>query len=168
MTTQKPLAEIWEAVDLPTQRKLMRKTSRKMGREVLRMYQTAVQAADVGKGTRMPLTRSARLRTYPPRYGVGFLVTVKPHKDKGYHTNSRGFKKPVLQWLEDGTKNRQTKSNGRRRVWRVRKSHSTGRIGRPLKLLPKIEDRALPKVEAEYYNTLERNLTVEAAKRNLL
>lgn len=50
--------------------------------------------------------------------------------EAGYHTNRQGLKKPVLIWVEEGTKERKTKSNGGRRAARRRSAHSTGRMRR--------------------------------------
>lgn len=68
---------------------------------------------------------------------AGFRVTVgtkaasrKTGKgERGYHTNRRGLKKPVLMWAEDGTDSRRTKSKARI-FTRSRKGHSTGRMKR--------------------------------------
>lgn len=65
----------------------------------------------------------------------GFRVTVgtkkagkRSKKEYGFHTNRQGIKKPVLIWLEDGTKQRKTKSSGGKRADRKRTSHNTGRL----------------------------------------
>lgn len=68
---------------------------------------------------------------------AGFRVTVGPKAasrktgkgERGYHTNRRGLKKPVLMWAEDGTDSRRTKSKARI-FTRSRKGHSTGRMKR--------------------------------------
>ncbi len=68
---------------------------------------------------------------------AGFRVTVGPKAasrktgkgERGYHTNRRGLKKPVLMWAEDGTDSRRTKSKTRI-FTRSRKGHSTGRMKR--------------------------------------
>lgn len=68
---------------------------------------------------------------------AGFRVTVGPKAasrktgkgERGYHTNRRGLKKPVLMWAEDGTDSRRTKSKPRI-FTRSRKGHSTGRMKR--------------------------------------
>ena len=50
--------------------------------------------------------------------------------EAGFHTNRQGLKKPVLIWVEEGTKERKTKSNGGKRAARRRSAHSTGRMRR--------------------------------------
>ena len=68
---------------------------------------------------------------------AGFRVTVGPKAasrktgkgERGYHTNRRGLKKPVLMWAEGGTDSRRTKSKTRI-FTRSRKGHSTGRMKR--------------------------------------
>ena len=50
------------------------------------------------------LRKDIRLRIYPR--GGGFMITVKPHGKQGYHTNRKGFQKPVLMWAEEGTRYR--------------------------------------------------------------
>ena len=71
---------------------------------------------------------------------AGFRVTVgtknasrKTGKgEAGFHTNRFGLKKPILIWAEAGTAERKTKpkEGTRRRAFRLKESHHTGRMRR--------------------------------------
>ena len=68
---------------------------------------------------------------------AGFRVTVGTKSankktvkgERGFHTNRRGLKKPILIWAEEGTKDRHTKTSTKVFA-RSRKGHSTGRMKR--------------------------------------
>lgn len=64
---------------------------------------------------------------------TGFRITVGTKKankrgkgEAGFHTNRKGIKKPVLIWMEDGTRERKTGT----RIFSRRKGHRTGRMKR--------------------------------------
>ncbi|MDU3761092.1 MAG: hypothetical protein E7G33_15760 [Bacteroides sp.] len=68
---------------------------------------------------------------------AGFRVTIGTKRagkngkgEAGFHTNRQGLKKPVLIWVEEGTKERKTKSSGGKRAARRRSAHRTGRMRR--------------------------------------
>lgn len=64
------------------------------------------------------------IRSELTKRGAGFRVTVASKKGKNMYTNRRGKTKPVLVWMEGGTKERKT------RLSTKRKSHATGRMKR--------------------------------------
>jgi hypothetical protein len=54
------------------------------------------------------------IRSHIYSRGGGFMITVKAHRanlkghgEKSMHQNRKGFKKPILMWAEEGTKERQ-------------------------------------------------------------
>lgn len=68
---------------------------------------------------------------------AGFRVTVGTKRagkngkgEAGFYTNRQGLKKPVLIWVEDGTKERKTKGKGGKRALRKRPARRTGRMKR--------------------------------------
>lgn len=87
------------------------------------------------KGDTSDWKKGIRTRIYPDSKGAGFMVTVKARAagratgtgEKSMHKNRFGFKKPILMWAEEGTKDRKTKTQTK---WgfRKRKGHSTGRM----------------------------------------
>ena len=115
--------DVYAALDLSEQRKALRGAMRREGN---RLRDAAAKAAsglaNRGGGS---FKKNIRVRVYPPRYGAGFMVSVKGrngHDPKIMHkTRDRrrrdgrvvaGGLKPVLMWAEDGTRQRRT---GRRR-----------------------------------------------------
>lgn len=68
---------------------------------------------------------------------AGFRVTVGTKRagkngkgEAGFHTNRQGLKKPVLIWVEDGTKERKTRGKRGIRALRKRPARRTGRMRR--------------------------------------
>ena len=70
------------------------------------------------------------------------------------HTNRYGFKKPVLMWAEEGTRQRRTKTQTK---WftRSRKGHSTGSMP---------AYGFLAKAQPEMFSAVERGLAPEVEK----
>lgn len=113
--------------------------------------------------------RGIYTRIYPKRYGLGFLVTVKPHGSKGIHTNRRGKQKPVLMFAEEGTKNRNvgprrgqaTLRRGifARKKWRDyrRTGHTTGSMPR-YGFLARAEQTETPGIEQRLWAQFEQNV----------
>lgn len=95
-----------------------------------------------GLRTDKDLERGVRAIVF--KRAAGFRVTIGTKKAKKYkynrmwdgmHVNRRGEEKPILIWAEEGTKQRRTKGNSdpksrRRRAYRLRAAHSTGRMRR--------------------------------------
>lgn len=101
------------------------------------------------------------IRSYIYSKGGGFLLTVKARSanskgrgEKSMHKNSKGFKKPVLMWAEDGTQRRFSKSSSWKRKVR------TGGIYRGRMPAYGFLDRATP----EMFRTVEADLGVDVGK----
>lgn len=113
--------------------------------------------------------RGIYTRIYPKRYGLGFLVTVKPHGSKGIHTNRRGKQKPVLMFAEEGTRSRNvgprrgqaTLRSGifARKKWRDyrRTGHSTGSMPR-YGFLARADQTESPGIEQRLWAQFEQNI----------
>ena len=101
---QRPFADVYKALDLKTQRKAMRSAMRKEGNRVKKVAVSTLHSKAIGPGTKRSLDKGIYVRTYPNRFGLGFMVTVKPFGKKGIHENRRSLEKPVLMWAEDGTR----------------------------------------------------------------
>jgi hypothetical protein len=103
----KPFADVFKALDQKTQRKAMKSAMRREGNRLKKIAVANLRESRVGQGTKRDLSKGIYVRTYPDRYGMGFMVSVKPHgRHKGIHLNRQGKEKPVLMWAEDGTRER--------------------------------------------------------------
>lgn len=174
-----PFKDVYAALDLKDQRKAMRGAMRREANRLRKTAATNLRATGIGDGTRQNLSKGIYARVYPDRYGLGFMVSVKPHGGKrGIHTNRQGMKKPVLMWAEDGTRyrrvGRRTKSffgksryTGRSVRYYNRSGHSTGRMRR-YAFLAKTEAGAAMGVEQNLFNDFQGNLEKTARKKGLL
>ena len=80
----------------------MKGAYRRTGKEILAIARGKLTSSGMAHASK--LRKDIRLRIYPR--GGGFMITVKPHGKQGYHTNRKGFQKPVLMWAEEGTNER--------------------------------------------------------------
>lgn len=151
---KQPFAEIFNALDMKTQRKAMRSALLRAGNTVKKEAIAKLASEDIHNGEKVG--KSLRIRTYPDKYGLGFMVTAKPRGKKGYYRNSKGREKPVAMWAAEGTKKRTTKSKSKFFV-RLKRGRSTGKMPR-YNFLPKAEASATSKVEAELFQSFQRNL----------
>ena len=93
------------------------------------------QASKVRRTAVNNLRGSIRSQNDPKGLESGVTVGTKSANKKtgkgerGFHTNRRGLKKPILIWAEEGTKDRHTKTSTKVFA-RSRKGHSTGRMKR--------------------------------------
>lgn len=96
-------------------RPLLQQACRREGKKVKAIV--IQKAAGTGLRHGAEVGRSVRVRIYPPRYGIGFMLTAKSHNGgrnskgstaKGFHKNSRGLWKPVALWASGGTEDRYT------------------------------------------------------------
>lgn len=161
----RPFLEVFEALDPKAHRRALRSAMRREGNNLKRIAVAQIGSSGLGKGSRAKVAKGVRVRTFPDRYGAGFMLTVKPHGKKGYHKNRQGHEKPVLMWAEDGTRPRYTKSKTRFFV-RIRKGHFTGRM-KAYRFLKRTEDTGTPQVERGLFDTFRQNLDKEARKRGL-
>jgi hypothetical protein len=178
-TTELQITETFQAVyntlDMKDQRKAMRSASRKEANTVKKTAQQNAIASGLGKGTKQDVTKGIFARTYPDRYGAGFLVTVKPHEKKGYHINRQGLEKPVLMWAETGTGVRHVgKRKGSYKKWSSimgrdtkryhRSGHSTGAMPR-YGFMEKTERECSDGIETRLFGNFQKNIE-KAARRN--
>ena len=175
----KPFADVFKVLDQKTQRKAMKSAMRREGNRLKKIAVVNLRESRVGQGTKRDLSRGIYVRTYPDRYGMGFMVSVKPHgKRKGIHLNRQGKEKPVLMWAEDGTRERRA---GRRISSFFGKSRFTGKKirqylrGGPRRgkmkryaYLAKTEQQTADSVETNLFNSLQSNLEKAARKQGLL
>lgn len=175
----RPFTSVYKALDMKTQRKAMKSAMRREGNRLKKAAIGNLKASGIGQGTKRSLHSGIYVRTYPDRYGLGFMVSVKPHgKRKGIHLNRGGKEKPVLMWAEDGTRDRRS---GRRLSSFFGKSRFTGRKVRQYMrggarrgkmrryaFLEKTERQSTAGVETNLFNNLQSNLEKAARKQGLL
>ena len=109
---------MWEdflrELDQKELKKQLRRSFYGIGMEARAIAVRSLRATGIRpKGNSSDWEEGIRIRSYPD----GFIVTVRPVKIKGtrrqltgMHVNRYGIKKPVLQWIEDGTKDRKSSS----------------------------------------------------------
>lgn len=93
-------------------KKALRSAYRKVGTPLRKMAQASLLSRgpkDI-QGNRRDWRTAIRFRGYP--MGCGFMLTLRPHGSKGFHTNRRGLQKPVLLFAEEGTQERRTRRGG--------------------------------------------------------
>ncbi len=175
----KPFADVYKALDPKDQRKAMRSSMRREGNRLKKAAVDNLGQSGIGKGTKRSLSSGIYVRTYPDRYGLGFMVSVKPHgKRKGIHLNRQNREKPVLMWAEDGTRQRHV---GRRISSFFGKSRFTGKKVRQYlrgganrgkmkryAFLAKTERQTDDSVEANLFSDLQKTVERAAAKQGLL
>ena len=174
--------DVYRGLSPREQRKAMKSAMRREGNRVKTAAVANLGSATGGRrgcrlggGTRQRLSRGLYVRTYPDRFGAGFIVSVKPHGgSRGIHTNRKGKQKPVLMWAEDGTRQRNV---GRRKTsffsrsrWTGAKTrnyrrsgHSTGRMD-AYRFLAKTERETADGVEERLFEDFRRNVERAAAR----
>jgi hypothetical protein len=172
---EKPFAEVFKALDMKTQRKALKGAVRKESNRLKRVAMEEVMSSDIGKGTKEPLSKSLYSRVFPDRYGLGALVSVRPHgKRKGYHVNRYGKEKPVLMWAESGTRMRnvgkkvdyftsRNRYTGKRTRNYIRGGASRGRM-RKYEFLKHADEKAGGQTEENLFNEFKKNV-YRAAER---
>lgn len=163
-----PFAEVFTALDVKKQRKVMKSAMRREGNRLKKVAVDNLRASGIGQGTKRSLSKGVYVRTYPDRYGLGFMVSVKPHGHrKGVHKNRQGLEKPVLMWAEDGTRQRRT---GRRKKSFFSLSRFTGKRVRQYNRDGANRGRMrgygfLAKTERQTADSVEENLFRELEKQ---
>lgn len=176
-----PFGEVYEALDLNAQRKALRGAMRKEANALKKSAQENLGTASggkngsvIGQGTAQKLGKGIYARVFPKRYGAGFMVSVRPHGNRGIHTNRQGLKKPVLMWAEDGTRSRnvgkrngstfgRNRYTGKRTRMYSRMGHSTGKMG-AYRFLEKTERENTDGIESRLFENFQRNVEKAAAK----
>lgn len=176
-----PFADVYRALDLRQQRKAMKGAMRREGNRLKRQATASLSASGISQGSGgRALSRGIYTRVYPDRYGLGFMVSVKPHRGnnrKGIHINRHGRMKPVLMWAEDGTRPRRagrrlssfsslSKISGKKVRNYIRGGHSTGRMKR-YAFMAKAENQQGQAVESSLFATFQQNLDKAARKLGL-
>jgi len=159
--TENTFADLFSALDLKERRKAMRTATRRVGAEARATAAGEIAASGLGHGTRRAIAKSLRLRVYPARYGLGFMITTKPHGKEGYHKNRQGKEKPILMWAQEGTQSRTTRGT------RSRSRHATGSMP-AYRFLQRAEERATRHVEAALFAELKTDLDKALRKKQLL
>ena len=124
------LPDLFKELELKHRVKALRGAFRKAANKVKK--EAVKNLRNSGIHTSRPLEKGIRALTLKKK--AGFRVTVgTKHANKngkgerGFHTNQRGLKKPVLIWAEVGTKSRRTKTRYKFRG-RTKIGHSTGQM----------------------------------------
>lgn len=173
----KTFGEVYQALSLKDQRKALKSAMRKEGNRVRKAAMENVKTSGL-KDSHGNIEKELYTRVFPDRYGTGFIVTAKPHGNKGIHTNSRGKKKPILLWADAGTDSRNV---GPRKLGKIvkaksgnsyyrkykRSGHSTGRM-KALNFIEKTERQEEGNVEDSLFKTFSDNLEKAARKKGLL
>ena len=96
-------------------RNSVRSAYRKVAKKNVEVAQRYLAESDLG-GDILALGKTIRPHIYSR--GGGFLITVNARRgkangkgEKGMYKTSRGAKKPILMWAEDGTEERQSGGN---------------------------------------------------------
>lgn len=124
MELETAINDLLKDVSAKEQRKALRGAMRTEANNLKKAAVQRIRTQQGGKKS-LPLAHSGGgiektllTRVYPDRYGLGFMVTVKPHGKKGYYkskTNSRNRgkrggsaqgEKPILMFAEEGTRYR--------------------------------------------------------------
>lgn len=175
----KPFADVYKALDLKTQRKAMRSAMRKEGNRLKKTAVDNLGQSGIGAGKKRNLSSGIYVRTYPDRYGLGFMVSVKPHgKRKGIHLNRQNKEKPVLMWAEDGTRFRRvgrrissffgkSRFTGKKVRQYLRGGASRGKMKR-YAFLAKTEQQTGDSVEKNLFDAFQSNVERAARKQGLL
>lgn len=175
----RPFSDVYKALDQRTHRKAMRSAMRKEGNRLKKAAVSNLRQSGIGQGTNRSLASGIYVRTYPARYGLGFMVSVKPHgRRKGIHLNRKGKEKPVLMWAEDGTRLRRSgrrvssffgrsRFTGRRIRQYLRGGANRGKMG-CYAFLAKTERQTEGSVESYLFTDFQTSLERAARKQGLL
>jgi len=173
LTISKAFGDVYKLLDMTRQRRAMRGAIRKEANAVKKTAASELAHTSAsGAGGSITLhnatevAKGFRVRVYPDKYGLGFLVTTKPHGRKGYHRNRQGREKPVLMWAVGGTKRRSTRSASKWFVCKKR-GHSTGRMPQ-FDFMLKTENAAADRVERELLGEFERGMERRARRLGLM
>lgn len=148
-------------------KRAMRSAYRAEGNKVRKDAVAALHAQGYTvKGNKVDFDKSISARVYS-RLG-GFMVTAagnKRHK-KGFHVNRYGQTKPIVQWLDAGTKPRRTKTQTKI-FKRARRGHFTGSITAG-NFMADAENKARGYVVDDLEQQLEKKLNSQARKAGLI
>lgn len=175
----RPFADVFKALNLKDQRKAMRSAMRKEGNRLKKNAVSNLASSGIGQGTKRSLSSGIYVRTYPDRYGLGFMVSLQPHgRRKGVHLNRQGKEKPVLMWAEEGTRQRhvgrrissvfsKSRFSGKKIRQYLRGGANRGKMRR-YAFLAKTEQQTAGSVETNLFGAFQQNLERSAKKQGLL
>ncbi|MFR1988155.1 MAG: hypothetical protein ACLS29_08880 [Prevotellamassilia sp.] len=92
----RPFLEVFEALDPKAHRRALRSAMRHEGNNPAH-YVAQIGSSGLGKGSRAKVAKGVRVRTFPDRYGAGFMLTVS-RTARGIPQEPAGREKPVLMW----------------------------------------------------------------------
>ena len=165
--TGKEWQELAKAMDARQLRNALKGAYRRQAKEAVKTARGKLRATGMRvEGSRSDWEKGIRSHVYSR--GGGFLVTVKGNRGKSMHKNRRGRALPILQWAEEGTRQRYSGPGRRHYEW-----SRSGR-GKPRRTM--VRDSGIPrgrmpafrfldKAAPEMYRNAEKRLTadVEAA-----
>lgn len=102
------LQRLFSALSVKQREKVFKSAFSRQASKVRRIAVSALKSS----GLHNVAALSKGIRTEVARKSVGFRVTAKPAKKKGYHRNRQGRLKPVLLWAELGTVDREKRKTG--------------------------------------------------------
>lgn len=189
---QNPFREVYEALAPGDQRRALRGAMRREGNR-LRLAASGRASAALGNMGGGDFKRNVLVRVYPPRYGAGFMVSVKGRNGKDpkimHKTRDRrrrgggvtpGGLKPILMWAEDGTRQRRTGPRRRslaepfRTAFTGRRRRNYERTGRRTGAMPRYgflawaERTQAAGVERRLFGDFSANLERAARRKGLL
>ncbi len=161
------LSKLFKELDPKKKIQALKGASRKAATKVRKKAVENLRSS--GLAINKELEKGVRKSIYKKK--PGFLVTIgskekKKRTKKGpakstwtnfsYHTNSKGLKKPILIWAEEGTQVRKTRTQS---SWFVRKKkgHLTGRM-RAYRFMKKTKKDVKDKVTDFYRKSLEESI----------
>lgn len=166
MASENFFSETLSALSPQELSKALRSALRRTGAEARKVARAALAstpgkgvkggARPLGKGTRRAVEKSLRLRLYPKKYGLGFMVTASHHGEKGMHLNRQGRLKPVLFFAAGGTAERTTRRGGKKR----------GKMPQ-YPFIPAAEQRVVELVERDTLQNLQAACERELKKRGI-
>ena len=137
-------------------------------RAARRKVQDNIAASGVHNATALA-KQSVRVARFKRGGTLGFAVSVKPkgNKGKGIYTNSKGKKKPVAMFMEEGTAPRRTKERGWRGTKSYRAARDTGRL-QAYRFLHKTDQPTEDSIVQDFPKELEKQVMRAAEKAGLI
>ena len=156
---EKDLAQIAKEMTPKQLRKSLKRAYRAEAKKVLGIARQQLHRSKIQvKGNQADWEKGIRSHIYSR--GGGFLITVKAHRanlkgqgEKSMHENRKGFKKPVLMWAEEGTKERQ---RGGKKIRIKHGIYGTHRSGKTQYWTETIRKDGIPTGQMGAYGFLER------------
>ena len=81
---KRPFLDVYKALDVKTQRKAMKGAMRREGNRLKKAAVANLGSSGIGKGTKRSLSSGIYVRTYPDRYGLGFMEREAARQAQGH------------------------------------------------------------------------------------